>query len=261
VGASKIARDITAEKRAEAELHLVREELARAARIATLGELTAVIAHEVNQPLTGVVNSGHACLRWLSGETPNLAAARGSVERIINAGNRAAEVIKRVRALIQKAPPQREQLNINGAIEEVLALVQGEIQRKSISLRTDLASDVPTIFGDRVQLQQVILNLVLNAIDAMSVTLPPRDLLVASSKNEPNEIMVTVRDSGTGLDEKSLDRIFQAFYTTKAQGMGIGLAVSQTIVQTHGGLLWARPNEPRGAVFAFTLPTDARQVL
>jgi two-component system sensor kinase FixL len=260
VGASKIARDISAEKRAEAELQLVRQELARAARIATLGELTAVIAHEVNQPLTGVVNSGNACLRWLSGETPNLAAARASVERIINAGNRAAKVVKRIRALIEKAPPQRERLNINGAITEVLALVQWEIQRKSISLRTDLASDVPLIFGDRIQLQQVIMNLILNAIDAMSVTLPPRELLVISAKNETNEVLVTVQDSGTGLDEKSMDRLFEAFYTTKAQGMGIGLAVSRTIVQTHGGLLWAQPNTPRGAAFMFTLPADGEQV-
>ena len=261
VAASKIARDITAEKRAAAELQLVREELARVARITTLGELTAVIAHEVNQPLTGVVSSGNACLRWLSGETPNLAAARASVERVINAGNRAAEVIKRVRALIQKAPPQPERLNINDAITEVLGLVHEEIQRKSISLRTDLATNVPAICGDRIQLQQVILNLVLNAIEAMSGAPPPRDLRVTSAKNEPNDVLVTVQDSGTGLDEKSLDRLFEAFYTTKSQGMGIGLAVSRTIVQTHGGLLWARPNAPRGAVFAFTLPANGEQVL
>jgi len=134
-----------------------------------------------------------------------------------------------------------------------------EIQRKSISLRTDLATNVPAIFGDRIQLQQVILNLILNAIDAMSVTLSPRELLVISAKNETNEVLVTVRDSGTGLDEKSIDRLFEVFYTTKAHGMGIGLAVSRTIVQTHGGLLWARPNTPRGAAFMFTLPADGEQ--
>jgi PAS domain S-box-containing protein len=260
VGASKAARDVTAEKQAEAELQRVREELARVARITTLGELTAAIAHEVNQPLTGVVNSGNACLRWLSQETPNLAAARESVERVVHSGNRAAEVIKRIRALIAKAPSQRDQLSVNEAITEVLALVQGEIQRKSISLRTDLSTDIPRIFGDRIQLQQVILNLILNSIDAMSAVLPPRDLLVTSSKNETNDVLVTVWDTGTGLDEKSLDRIFEAFYTTKAHGMGVGLAVSRTIVQTHGGLLWARPNKPRGAVFAFTLPVGAEHV-
>jgi PAS domain S-box-containing protein len=259
VGASKAARDVTAEKQAEAELQRVREELARVARITTLGELTAAIAHEVNQPLTGVVNSGNACLRWLSQETPNLAAARESVERVVHSGNRAAEVIKRIRALIAKAPSQRDQLSVNEAITEVLALVQGEIQRKTISLRTDLSTDIPHIFGDRIQLQQVILNLILNSIDAMSAVLPPRDLLVTSSKNETNDVLVTVWDTGTGLDEKSLDRIFEAFYTTKAHGMGVGLAVSRTIVQTHGGLLWARPNKPRGAVFAFTLPVNGAE--
>ena len=222
----------------------------------TLGELTAAIAHEVNQPLTGVINSGNACLRWLSHETPNPEAARKSVERVIREGNRAAEVIKRLRALVEKAPTLREWLSVNDAITEVLPMIDAEIRRNAIALRTDLASDVPLIFGDRVQLQQVMLNLMLNAIDAMSGTDPPRDLLVTSARGESNEVLVTVRDSGSGLDEKSLDRLFEAFYTTKAQGMGIGLAVSRRIVQTHGGFLWAQPNEPRGAVFAFTLPVN-----
>ena len=261
VGISKVARDITAEKRAEAELQQIRDELARVARVTTLGELTAAIAHEVNQPLTGVINSGNACLRWLSGETPNLEAARKSVERMISEGNRAAKVIKRLRALVEKTPAQRERLSINDAITEILPVIDSEIRRNSISLRTELANDLPPISGDRIQLQQVMLNLILNAIDAMSGTAVPRDLLVTSAKGDPNEVMVAVCDSGTGLDEKSLDRLFEAFYTTKAQGMGIGLAVSRTIVQTHGGLLWARPNKPRGAVFAFTLPVKVEQAL
>jgi two-component system sensor kinase FixL len=256
IGASKVARDITAEKRAEAELQQIRDELARVARVTTLGELTAAIAHEVNQPLTGVINSGNACLRWLSQETPNPEAVRKSVERVISEGNRAAKVIKRVRALVEKAPTLRERLSVNDAITEVLPMIDAEIRRNAIALRTDLASDVPLIFGDRVQLQQVMLNLMLNAIDAMSGTDPPRDLLVTSARGESNEVLVTVRDSGSGLDEKSLDRLFEAFYTTKAQGMGIGLAVSRTIVQAHGGSLWAQPNEPRGAAFAFTLPVN-----
>jgi len=259
IEASMVARDITAEKRAEAELQQIRDELARVARVTTLGELTAAIAHEVNQPLTGVINSGNACLRWLSPETPNQEAARKSVERVIREGNRAAEVIKRVRALVEKAPTQRERLSVNDAITDVLPMIDAEIRRNAIALRTDLASDVPLIFGDRVQLQQVMLNLMLNAIDAMSGTDPPRDLLVTSARGESNEALVTVRDSGSGLGEKSLDRLFEAFYTTKAQGMGIGLAVSRTIVQTHGGLLWAQPNEPRGAAFAFTLPVNVEQ--
>ena len=261
VGASKIARDITAERRAEAELHQIRAELARVARMSTVGELTATIAHEINQPLAGVVNSGNACLRWLSSEPPDVSAARKSSERVIAAGERAAEVIKRVRALVEKTPPQREQFNINDAISEVLALIPGEIQRNSISLSTNFANDLPFILADRIQLQQVILNLVLNAIEAMSGVQSPRDLLVASTKSESNDgVLVTVLDSGTGLDEKSLDRLFEPFYTTKAHGMGIGLAVSRTIIQTHGGLLWARPNSPRGAVFAFNVPGKSKQV-
>jgi PAS domain S-box-containing protein len=251
--------DVTERVRAQAELQQIRDELARVARVTTLGELTAAIAHEVNQPLTAVISSGNACLRRLSHETPNVEAARKSVERVISEGNRAAEVIKRLRALVQKAPAQRERLSINEAITEVLPIIDVEIRRNSISLRTDLASDVPPILGDRIQLQQVMLNLMLNAIDAMSGTAPPRDLLVTSARGELNEVLVTVRDTGTGLDEKSLDRLFEAFYTTKAQGMGIGLAVSRTIVQTHGGSLWARTNEPRGAVFAFTLPVNVEQ--
>jgi C4-dicarboxylate-specific signal transduction histidine kinase len=260
IGASKVARDITAEKRAEAELQQIRDELARVARVTTLGELTAAIAHEVNQPLTGVVNSGNACLRWLSQETPNPEAARKSVERVISEGNRAAEVIKRLRALVEKAPTQWERFNINDAITEVLPIIESEIRRNSISLRTELAGNLPAILGDRIQLQQVMLNLILNAIDAMRETTPPCDLLVTSAMGDTNkEVLVTVRDSGKGLDEKSLDRLFEAFYTTKAQGMGIGLAVSRTIVQAHEGLLWARPNKPHGAVFAFTLPLDPKQ--
>ena len=261
VGASKIARDITAEKRAEVELQQIRAELARVARISTLGELTAAIAHEVNQPLAGVVSSGNACLRWLSNEPPDIAAARKSSERVIAAGKRAAEVIKRVRALVEKAPPQREQFNINDAIAEVLALIPREIQRNSISLRTNFANDLPFILADRIQLQQVILNLVLNAIDAMNGVESPRDLLVTSAKSESDDgVLVTVLDSGKGLDEKSLDRLFEPFFTTKAQGMGIGLAVSQTIIQAHGGLLCARANSPRGAVFAFSVPAEGEQV-
>jgi PAS domain S-box-containing protein len=257
VGASKIARDITAEKRAEAELQQIRAELARVARLSTLGELTAAIAHELNQPLAGVVNSGNACLRWLSNEPPDIAAARKSSERVIAAGKRAAEVINRVRALVEKAPPQREQFNVNDALAEVLALIPGEIQRNAISLRTNFANDLPFILADRIQLQQVILNLVLNAIDAMSGVESPRDLLVASAKSESDDgVLVTVLDSGTGLDEKSVDRLFEPFFTTKARGMGIGLAVSRTIIQAHGGLLWARSNSPRGAVFAFSLPAE-----
>jgi len=256
-----IIRDLTSRKRTEAELEQARAELVRVARVTTLGELTAAIAHEVNQPLTGLVSSGNACLRWLAGDVPNLKAARQSVERMISAGSRAGEVIRRIRALVGKAPPLRDRLNINDAITEVIALIRGEIQRNRISLRTKLSTDVPLVLGDRIQLQQVILNLILNAMEAMSDLSPqPRELSVSSAKDGPNGALVSVRDSGTGLDGTVLDRLFEAFYTTKAHGMGIGLAVSRTIIQAHGGRLWAAPNVPQGAIFQFTLPADGEEL-
>jgi two-component system sensor kinase FixL len=256
-----IIRDLTSRKRTEAELEQARAELVRVARVLTLGELTAAIAHEVNQPLTGLVSSGNACLRWLAGDVPNLKAARESLERMISAGSRAGEVIRRIRALVGKAPPLRDRLNINDAITEVIALIRGEIQRNRISLRTKLSTDVPLVLGDRIQLQQVILNLVLNATEAMSdVTPQPRELSISSAKDGPNGALVSVRDSGSGLEGTALDRLFEAFYTTKAHGMGIGLAVSRTIIQAHGGRLWAMPNVPQGAIFQFTLPADGEEV-
>ena len=258
VGASKIARDVTATKRAEAELQQAQIEFARVARVTMLGELTAAIAHEVNQPLTGLVSSGKACLRWLGGEAPDLEAARKSVERMIRDGSRAGEVIGRIRAMISKSKPQRDSLNINDAIMEVLALLRTEIHRNSISPYTELSNDLSLVWGDRVQLQQVILNLVMNAIEAMSgISQTQRRLSVSSVKDGPNGVLVSVRDSGPGFDERALDRLFEAFYTTKANGMGIGLTVSRTIIQAHGGRLWAMPNAPQGAIFHFTLPTDS----
>jgi signal transduction histidine kinase len=220
-----------------------------------MGELTAAIAHEINQPLTGLVNSGHACLRWLAGETPDLGAARQSVERMIEAGSRAGKVISRIRALVGPSPPQQDRLNINETIMEVIALIHIEVQRNRISLQPTLSNDVPLIRGDRIQLQQVILNLMLNAVEAMS-EVKLRELSVTSAKDESNGVLVTIRDSGVGLEATALDRLFDAFYTTKPHGMGIGLAVSRTIIQAHGGLLWATPNVPHGAIFQFRLPAD-----
>jgi PAS domain S-box-containing protein len=260
VGASKVARDITATRRAEAELQQTQAELVRVARVMTLGELTAAIAHEVNQPLTGLVNSGNACLRWLASEPPNLVAARHSVERMIAAGGRAAEVITRIRALIAKSPPRLDPLSINETITEVIALIGGEVHRNSVQLHTQLSNDVPLIHGDRVQLQQVILNLILNAIEAMKGVDGRRELAIASTKHGLGGILVTVQDSGVGLEDTGLDRLFEPFYTTKANGMGIGLAVSRTIIDAHGGRLWATPNVPRGAKFQFTLPADGGAV-
>jgi len=261
VGASKVARDITAAKRVEAELQQARSELVRVARVTTLGELTAAIAHEVNQPLTGLVSSGNACLRWLAAQPPDLEAARKSVERMVGAGNRAAEVITRIRALIAKSPPQQTLLSINDAIAEVVALIDREVQRNHVWLQVDLADDLPLVRGDRIQLQQVVLNLMLNAIEAMSeVSDRQRELSVSSATDGENGALVTVRDSGVGLDASSAERLFDAFYTTKPQGMGIGLAVSRTIIQAHGGRLWAAPTTPHGAIFRFSLPVDSEEV-
>ena len=260
VGASKVARDVTAAKKVEAELQQARSELVRVARVTTLGELTAAIAHEVNQPLTGLVSSGNACLRWLAAQPPDLEAARKSVERMVGAGNRAAEVITRIRALIAKSPPQQTLLSINDAIAEVVALIDREVQRNHVWLQVDLADDLPLVRGDRIQLQQVVLNLMLNAIEAMSeVSDRQRELSVSSATDGENGALVTVRDSGVGLDASSAERLFDAFYTTKPQGMGIGLAVSRTIIQAHGGRLWAAPTTPHGAIFRFSLPVDSEE--
>jgi C4-dicarboxylate-specific signal transduction histidine kinase len=244
-------------QRARKELDQAQTELARVTRVTTLGELAAAIAHEVNQPLTGLVSSGNACLRWLASDPPNLEAARRSVERMINDGSRAGEVIAGIRAMVRKSPSQRGRLNINDVIMEVVTLLSAEIQRNRLSLQTELASDLPLIMGDRVQLQQVILNLMMNAIDAMSQTRQSqRDLSVASVMDGSDAVLVTVRDSGPGLDETALERLFDAFYTTKPDGIGMGLAITQRIVEAHGGQIWATPNTPRGAKFEFRLPTD-----
>jgi PAS domain S-box-containing protein len=257
IGASKVARDITASREAEAELRRVRTELARVARVTTLGELTAAIAHEVNQPLTGVISSGNACLRWLAANPPNLGAARRSVERMIDDGSRAADVIRRIRDMVRKSPPRKDAFNINDTIMEVLALIRTELSRNDISPRAELANDLPVVWGDRIQLQQVILNLVMNAIEAMSEVSPTqRKLLITSVKDGSNGVLVRIQDSGIGLDGESLDHLFEAFFTTKARGMGMGLAVSQTILQAHGGRLWATPNASHGATFQFTLPAN-----
>ncbi len=248
--------DITERKHADEQLHLARAELAHVTRVTTVGELTAAIAHEVNQPLTGLVTSGHAALRWLAADPPNLEAAQRAVERMINDGNRAGEVIGRIRAMVKKAPPRRDRLDVNEMLREVVSLIRGELQRNSIVLSTELARSLPPVTGDRVQLQQVILNLVLNAIEAMGgLHDRSRDLMVATAR-EPGGIVVTVRDSGPGLDEAELERLFEPFYTTKPEGMGMGLAISRTIIEAHGGQLGAMSNAPHGATFWFRLPAD-----
>lgn len=248
--------DVTEARRVEQQMHQARMELAHVARVMTLGELTAAIAHEINQPLSAVVTGGRAGLRWLAKEPPDVTEARSSIEGMIDSGIRAGEVIGRLRAMMKKSPTHRELLNINDAILSVIALVSAEAQRNRIELRTVLSDDLPLVLGDRIQLQQVILNLVMNAIEAMKgIDQPEREVLVVSRKDGFNGALVEVQDSGAGLKGVALDRLFDAFYTTKPDGMGIGLAVSRTIIESHGGQLRALPDVPKGAVFQFQLPT------
>ena len=233
-------------------------ELTHVTRVMTLGEFTASIAHEVNQPLAAIVTNGNACLRWLGGATPNLDEARQAVQRIIKDSYRASEVIARVRALVKKTPPRNDLVDLNEVIIEVLALAQREARRKRVSLTRQLKDDLPRVRGDRVQLQQVILNLIINGLEAIAKNKDEaRELSVSSDVNGDNEVIVAVKDSGEGLDTANLERVFDAFYTTKPEGMGMGLAISRTIIESHGGRLWATPNSPKGAVFQFTLSTAA----
>jgi C4-dicarboxylate-specific signal transduction histidine kinase len=247
-------------KRAENALHHAQTELAHVARVATLGELTASIAHEVNQPLTAVIANANASLRWLAAATPNLDEARNAVSRIVRDGNRAGEVIARIRALVQKTDTEKVRLDINQTIQEVVLLMQNEAVRKGVAIRMDLATNFPPVLGDRIQLQQVILNLVMNGIEAMdTVTDRPRDLLIRSSPQESDKVLVAVQDSGIGIDSQNLEKIFDTFYTTKSQGMGMGLAISRSIVENHGGKLWAVPNDGPGATFQFTLQACGKE--
>jgi PAS domain S-box-containing protein len=248
--------DDTERKRAEEALRKTEADLARIARATTLGELTASIAHEVNQPIAAVVTNGNACLRWLKGETPNLDKAREAAERIIRDGNRASDVIIRIRTLLKGGESDHKDVEINDVIREVTALAQGTVTLHRASLETALAPDLPPIWGDRVQLQQVLLNLVANALDAMETILDrPRIVRICSAREQAETIRVTVKDSGVGLNPQQMENLFNAFQTTKREGLGMGLTISRSIVERHGGRLWAEPNQGEpGALFQFTLP-------
>jgi len=254
----KVARDISDRVRAEEQHEKLRQlegEIAHLDRLTTLGELTASIAHEVNQPLSGVVSNGSACLRWLAAETPNLEEARDAARRIVRDGKRAAEIISRIRAMTKKAAENREKLDLNETIREVLALVGDEAKKNRVVIRTEFADEVFPVLGDRVQLQQVVLNLIMNAIEAMSsVGEKKRELAIATRNTDLNQVQVTVQDSGIGLDPDTMPKIFDPFYTTKPHGMGMGLAISRSILQAHGGQLWAAANEGPGTSFHFKLP-------
>ena len=240
-------------KQAEEALAHARAELAHVARVATLGEMSASIAHEINQPLAAIVNNAAACLHWLDAQ--NLEQARESTELVIEDGHRAGEIIDRVRALVRKHPPRKDAVDINAIILEVIALVRYELRGHGVAVGTGLAKDLPPVRGDRIQLQQVLLNLIMNAIEAMSGDgEASRELSITSMSTEVDGIVIAVADSGPGLGPAARDRLFEAFHTTKPQGMGMGLAICRSIVEAHGGRLSAAPNEPRGAVFQFTLP-------
>lgn len=240
--------------RAEQALREAQAELAHVTRVMTMGELTASIAHEINQPLAAVVANANACFRWLANPTPNLDEARDAISRIVRDGNRASDVIGRIRALVKKGSTEKTLLDINEVIQEVVSLTHSEIQKSGVVLKMNLAGGLPSILGDRIQVQQVILNLVMNGIEAMNaVTDRPREMLIRSSPHESDKVLVVVQDSGVGLQSENPDHLFRAFFTTKPKGMGMGLAISRSIVENHGGRLLAVPNDGPGATFQFTL--------
>ena len=250
--------DMTERKRADEALLRAREELARVTRVSTVGELTASIAHEINQPLAAVATYAGAAQLWLQHDPPDVERARDALQRTIQEGVHAGEIVSRVRALVKKAPPQTAAVDINKVIVEVLDLSRNELQRNGITLQTRLSTDNPVVRGDRIQLQQLMRNLILNAVDAMSEPgTAPRELSISSWTEGANEVLVEVRDSGLGLNAETRERIFEPFFTTKPEGMGMGLSISRSIVAAHGGRFRAMPNEPRGAVFQFALPTIA----
>ena len=247
--------DVTERKHAEDALHKAQAELAHVTRVMTMGELVASIAHEVNQPLGAIVTNGNACGRLLSREVPDLDKSREVVGRMIRDAMRASEVIKRIRDLLHKTPSEKERLNINDTIQEVIALVGSDVVRNKVELQVKLQDDLPAVLGERIQLQQVILNLILNAKDAMSGgQTNPRELQIRSGKDSAGAVLVAVRDTGHGLDPDHVERMFEPFFTTKPGGMGLGLSISRTIIEAHGGTLWASPNEDKGATIQFTVP-------
>jgi C4-dicarboxylate-specific signal transduction histidine kinase len=254
--------DLTERKQAEAEARdseqryrEMQMEVAHANRVATMGQLTASIAHEVNQPIAGALTNAHAALRWLNHQPPDLEEVRQALDRIVQDAARAGKVIDRIHEIIKKSPARKDYLDVNDAIREVIELTSGEAVKNGASVRTGLAEGLPMIEGDRVQLQQVVLNLIVNAIQAMcAVAEGSRELFITTVHDEPSGVLVTVKDCGPGLPPASLERLFTPFYTTKPSGLGMGLSICRSIIEAHGGRLWASANRPRGAIFQFTLP-------
>jgi C4-dicarboxylate-specific signal transduction histidine kinase len=253
----KLRSEMNERQRAEEALQKAQTELAHVARVMTLGELTASISHEVNQPIAAVVTNGQVCLRLLALETPRPDDIRTAVERIVRDANRASEVIQRIRALAKRTEPRMVSLDINDVIREAILLVQREVLSHGVSMRTELASALPHVLGDRVQLEQVIINLLINGVEAMApITDRPREIVIRSQQHDAGQVQVAVLDSGIGIDSKNAEQLFSAFFTTKPGGMGMGLSISRSIIRAHGGRLWVSPNADHGAAFQFTVPTN-----
>ncbi len=250
--------DVTERRVAEEALRSAAADLERASRLSTMGQLTASLAHEINQPLAAIVTNADACLLWLEADRPNLEEARQATTRIVRNGQRAGDIVKSVRALTRKSAPEMVPLDINVVIREVVDLLRSEFRRHGVRVETSLLPKLGSIIGDRVQLQQVLLNLIMNGVEAMAdSTDPQRRLKIRSAKDESGRALVAVEDSGPGFDRAQQDRLFEAFFTTKPQGMGIGLSICRSIIDAHVGRLWASPNAPNGAVFQFALPAAA----
>jgi C4-dicarboxylate-specific signal transduction histidine kinase len=253
----QLLAEMAERKRMEDAYYEAQAELARVTRMSAMGALAASISHEVNQPLAAVVTNADACMMWLSSEPPNLEEARAAVDCIAQQGTRASEVVRHIRAMFTKATPERLKVQVNDLIREVGILIEGAALRNQVVLETELGAGLPPTVGDRVQLQQVIVNLILNGIEAMSdVVERPRRLIIRSDLQNSTELLITVRDSGVGIAPKNEKRIFDAFFSTKAQGMGMGLSISHSIIESHGGRLWAGNNSDYGATVQFTLPVE-----
>ncbi len=251
--------DVTERKRAEESLRQAQADLARVNRVTTMGELTASLAHEVNQPIAAAVTNANTCLRWLTRDQPDVEEARAAAMRIVKDGTRAAEIVKRIRLLFKKGTSERELVDINEVIREMIVLLRGEAMRYSILVRTELETHTPRVMADRVQLQQVLMNLMINGIDAMKDVPGTRELAIKSRRAETDQVLVSVSDTGVGLPPQQSDQVFEAFFTTKPHGTGMGLSISRTIVESHGGRLWAASNSPRGASFCFALPAKVEE--
>ena len=254
---SGAVRDVTERTRSKEALRQAQADLTHANRVSSMGELTASLAHEVKQPIAAAITDAKTCLRWLSGDQPDLEEARAAASRIVQDGRRAGEIVNRVRLLFQKGTLQGELVDLNEIIREMIVLLHSEATQFAVLVRTELAADLPQIIGDRVQLQQVLMNLMMNSIDAMKDVDGTRELTVQSQRGEDSQVLISVSDTGMGLPPQQADKIFNAFFTTKTHGTGLGLRISRSIVESHGGRLWAADNSPRGARFCFTLPTKA----